>query len=53
MSYNDAIAKLRWYQLRTMESPLGSEERAAWSKILREFEGFVHEKTATAGTVTA
>lgn len=50
MSEADVFAKLRWYQLRAMESPLGSEERVTWTAILRDLEEFKNRLT-TASTV--
>ena len=50
MSEADVFAKLRWYQLRAMESPLGSEERGTWTAILRDLEEFKNRLT-TASTV--
>ena len=50
MSEADVFAKLRWYQLRAMESPLGSEERVTWTAIVRDLEAF-KLKLTTAATV--
>lgn len=50
MSEADVFAKLRWYQLRAMESPLGSAERVTWIEIAREIEAFIRRMT-TAATV--
>lgn len=49
MSYNDALAKLKWYQKCAMESPLESPERITWIEILRELEDFIRRMT-TAST---
>lgn len=50
MSEADIFAKLRWYQLRAMESPIGSEERGVWTEICRDLEA-LKRKMTTAGTV--
>lgn len=52
MSYNDAMAKLKWYQKCAMESPLESPERITWIEILREVEGLIRRMT-TAATVVS
>lgn len=48
MSYADALAKLRWYQMRGMESPLNSPERTTWIEIMRELEVLVRKMTTGA-----
>lgn len=50
MSEADVFAKLRWCQSRTMESPLGSEERVTWTAICRDLEALKRRMT-TAVTV--
>lgn len=50
MSYNDLLAKLRWCQLRAMESPLESRERKIWQQILRDLE-LLKTRMTTSGQV--
>lgn len=50
MSEADVFAKLRWYQLRAMESPIGSTERSTWTAICRDLEELKRRLT-TASTV--
>jgi len=52
MSYADALAKLRFYQLRGMEAPKGSEERKEWIRIQREVEDLI-KRTLSTGMVSA
>jgi hypothetical protein len=52
MSEAEAFAKLRWYQLRGMEAPKGSEERKEWIRIKREVEELI-KKTLSTGMVSA
>lgn len=53
MSYNDAMAKLKWYQKCAMESPLESPERMTWVEILRELEAFIRRMTTAATVVNS
>jgi hypothetical protein len=52
MSEKEAAAKLRWYQLRGMEAPIGSAERNEWIRIKREVEDLI-KKTLSTGMVSA
>ena len=45
MSEQDALAKLRWYRIRAMESPLDSQERITWIGIVRDVEALIKRMT--------